>query len=92
MEERKFPSPANVADAFVKQYFVILDKSPENLHKFYLEPSLLGWPGIDGVVTPVTTLKVSHFITTCAANCNLELCIRKTGNGDCVLRPIVNFA
>lgn len=72
MEERKSPSPADVADAFVKQYFVILDKSPQNLHKFYLEPSLLGWPGIDGVVTPVTTLKVSHFITCFAADCNLE--------------------
>ncbi|KAI3467240.1 hypothetical protein Pfo_023903 [Paulownia fortunei] len=48
--------PQNVADAFVKQYYAILNKCPENVHKFYGESSLLGWPGPDGVVTPVTTL------------------------------------
>ncbi|KAL3823987.1 hypothetical protein ACJIZ3_020016 [Penstemon smallii] len=49
-------SPQIIADAFVVQYYAILNKSSENLHKFYQEPSLLGWPGTDGVVTPVTTL------------------------------------
>ncbi|KAK6133951.1 hypothetical protein DH2020_032309 [Rehmannia glutinosa] len=48
--------PQVVADAFVKQYYMILNKCPENAHKFYGESSLLGWPGPDGVVTPVTTL------------------------------------
>ncbi|KAL0386077.1 UNVERIFIED_CONTAM: Nuclear transport factor 2 [Sesamum radiatum] len=48
--------PQVVANAFVKQYYAILNKCPENLHKFYQESSLLGWPGSDGVLKPVTTL------------------------------------
>ncbi|KAL0358183.1 UNVERIFIED_CONTAM: Nuclear transport factor 2 [Sesamum calycinum] len=48
--------PQVVANAFVKQYYAILNKCPENAHKFYQESSLLGWPGADGVLTPVTTL------------------------------------
>ncbi|XP_057777312.1 nuclear transport factor 2-like isoform X2 [Salvia miltiorrhiza] len=56
MEEKQHPSPADVADAFVKQFYVILNQCPENLHKFYQEASLQGWAGADGVVTPVTTL------------------------------------
>ncbi|KAK4430085.1 Nuclear transport factor 2 [Sesamum alatum] len=48
--------PHVVANAFVKQYYAILNKCPENVHKFYQESSLLGWPGPDGVLTPVTTL------------------------------------
>ncbi|KAH6823103.1 hypothetical protein C2S53_011276 [Perilla frutescens var. hirtella] len=56
MEEKKTPGPAHVAAAFVEQYYLILNKSPQNVHKFYQEPSLLGWPEDDGVVKPVTTL------------------------------------
>ncbi|XP_011101762.1 ras GTPase-activating protein-binding protein 1 [Sesamum indicum] len=48
--------PQVVANAFVKQYYAILNKCPENVHKFYQESSLLGWPGSDGVLKPVTTL------------------------------------
>lgn len=51
--------PQDVADAFVKQYYAILNKCPENAHKFYQESSLLSWPGTNGDVTPVTTLSVS---------------------------------
>ncbi|KAL1551135.1 nuclear transport factor 2-like [Salvia divinorum] len=56
MEEKQHPSPADVADAFVKQFYVILNQCPENLHKFYQESSLQGWTEADGSVTPVTTL------------------------------------
>ncbi|PIN20334.1 Nuclear transport factor 2 [Handroanthus impetiginosus] len=44
-----------VADSFVKQYYAVLNKCPENVYKFYKESSLLSWPGPDGVITPVTT-------------------------------------
>ncbi|KAK4423681.1 Nuclear transport factor 2 [Sesamum alatum] len=45
-----------VADAFVKQYYPVLNKCPEDAYRFYKESSLLGWPGPNGVVMPVTTL------------------------------------
>ncbi|KAL3830614.1 hypothetical protein ACJIZ3_019416 [Penstemon smallii] len=48
--------PDKVADAFVKQYYWILNKCPQELYRFYHDLSLLGWPGPDGAVTPVTTL------------------------------------
>lgn len=81
MEVKQHPSPADVADAFVKQFYVILNQCPENLHKFYQEPSLQGWAEADGVVTPVTTLNVSMHFRGC-----LQLCIRKTGTSDFVLQ------
>ncbi|KAG8366450.1 hypothetical protein BUALT_Bualt17G0081200 [Buddleja alternifolia] len=67
--------PQDVADAFVKQYYAILNKSPENVHKFYQESSLLGWPGSDGVVTPVTTLSGinDRVMSTDYKNCSVEI-------------------
>ncbi|KAG6426201.1 hypothetical protein SASPL_110421 [Salvia splendens] len=56
MEDKQHPSPADVADAFVKQFYVILNQCPENLHKFYQESSLQGWAEADGSLRPVTTL------------------------------------
>ncbi|KAL7091250.1 hypothetical protein ACP275_12G093700 [Erythranthe tilingii] len=44
-----------VAEAFIKQYYAILHQSPDNVHKFYQEESVLSWPSSDGAVTPVTT-------------------------------------
>ncbi|KAL2546647.1 Nuclear transport factor 2 (NTF2) family protein with RNA binding (RRM-RBD-RNP motif) domain [Forsythia ovata] len=46
-----------VANAFVTRYYAILQHCPENVHKFYQESSLLGWPGPNDAITPVTTLQ-----------------------------------
>ncbi|KAL6529298.1 hypothetical protein OROGR_014921 [Orobanche gracilis] len=45
-----------VADAFVAQYYMILNECPKEVHKFYGESSLLGWTEHDGAMTTVTTL------------------------------------
>ncbi|KAL6570947.1 hypothetical protein OROGR_000497 [Orobanche gracilis] len=45
-----------VADAFVAQYYMILNECPKEVHKFYGESSLLGWTEHDSVMTTVTTL------------------------------------
>ncbi|KAL8545043.1 hypothetical protein ACS0TY_005301 [Phlomoides rotata] len=47
---------STVAKEFVKQYYFILENCPEKLHKFYKEPSLLSWPGVDGILGLVTSL------------------------------------
>ncbi|XP_051122410.1 nuclear transport factor 2 [Andrographis paniculata] len=52
--------PKDVADAFVRQYYAILNLSAKNTHKFYHESSLLSWPEPDGDTTPVTTLSGIH--------------------------------
>lgn len=70
MEDKQHPSPADVADAFVKQFYVILNQCPENLHKFYQESSLQGWAEADGSLRPVTTLSVS--ILLLAAKCKIR--------------------
>jgi Ras GTPase-activating protein-binding protein 1 len=36
-----------------------LSKSPELLHNFYNDASLIGRPGSDGSVSPISTLEVS---------------------------------
>ncbi|KZV50234.1 ras GTPase-activating protein-binding protein 2 [Dorcoceras hygrometricum] len=50
-------SAQNVASSFVKQYYALLEISPENVHKFYQESSQLGWAEPDGAMTSVTTLR-----------------------------------
>ena len=78
MEEKQHPTPLDVAHAFVKQFYVILNQCPQNLHKFYQEQSLQGWPKADGVVIPVTTLSVTIFVVV------LQLFITKTNTSDFV--------
>ncbi|KAL6538775.1 hypothetical protein OROMI_025101 [Orobanche minor] len=45
-----------VADAFVAQYYMILNECPKEVHKFYGESSLLGWTEHDSAMATVTTL------------------------------------
>ncbi|KAL3631243.1 hypothetical protein CASFOL_024227 [Castilleja foliolosa] len=67
--------PRDVADTFVKQYYTILGKSPENVHKFYAESSMLGWLESDGVITPVTTLSAINekILSSNYKNCFAEV-------------------
>lgn len=50
-------SAQDVADAFVKQYYNILQDSPKDAHKFYKEKSILAYPSPDGSMKSATTLK-----------------------------------
>ncbi|XP_023767231.1 nuclear transport factor 2 [Lactuca sativa] len=50
-------SAQDVADAFVKQYYNILQESPEDAHKFYKDTSILDHPCPDGSMKSATTLK-----------------------------------
>ncbi|CAA2978690.1 ras GTPase-activating -binding 2 [Olea europaea subsp. europaea] len=57
------PSAQVVGNAFVEQYYHILHHSPELVFRFYLDTSVLSRPGPDGVMTTVTTMKVSLLST-----------------------------
>ncbi|CAH1434349.1 unnamed protein product [Lactuca virosa] len=50
-------SAQDVADAFVKQYYNILQESPQDAHKFYKDTSILDHPCPDGSMKSATTLK-----------------------------------
>ncbi|GAV61442.1 NTF2 domain-containing protein/RRM_6 domain-containing protein [Cephalotus follicularis] len=50
-------NPEEVGIAFVQQYYSILPTSPESVHKFYQEGSVLSRPGVDSVMTTASTLK-----------------------------------
>lgn len=52
-------SAQQVADTFVQQYYHILRASPENLHKFYKDCSIMARPGSDGMMVFATTMQVS---------------------------------
>ncbi|KAJ6899740.1 nuclear transport factor 2-like isoform X2 [Populus alba x Populus x berolinensis] len=49
--------PKVVGNAFAEQYYNTLSKSPELLHNFYNDTSLIGRPGSDGSVSPISTLE-----------------------------------
>ncbi|KAM7278438.1 hypothetical protein ACFE04_005572 [Oxalis oulophora] len=49
--------PQMVGNAFVEQYYTMLHQSPEMVHKFYLDSSVVSRPAPDGTMTSVTTLK-----------------------------------
>ncbi|CAK7326216.1 unnamed protein product [Dovyalis caffra] len=51
------PDPKVVGNAFAEQYYNTLSKSPELLHNFYNDASLIGRPGSDGSVSPISTLE-----------------------------------
>ncbi|KAM7270068.1 hypothetical protein ACFE04_029282 [Oxalis oulophora] len=46
-----------VGNAFVHQYYIILHRNPELVHRFYLEGSKLGRPEENGVMTITTTMQ-----------------------------------
>nr|VDD42358.1 unnamed protein product [Brassica oleracea] len=49
--------PHIVGNAFVKKYYNHLYESPSQVHRFYLEDSVLGRPGSDGEMVSVNSLK-----------------------------------
>lgn len=51
------PNPQMVGNAFVTQYYNVLHMSPQMVHKFYQECSLLGRPGPNGQIITVTTME-----------------------------------
>lgn len=53
------PSAQVVGNAFVEQYYHILHHSPDLVYKFYHDSSVLSRPDASGVMTSVTTMKVS---------------------------------
>jgi len=53
------PPAQVVGNAFVEQYYHILYQSPELVHRFYQDSSMLSRPETNGVMTSVTTMKVS---------------------------------
>jgi hypothetical protein len=56
------PSAEMVGNAFVEQYYHILHQSPELVYRFYQESSVISRPDSNGVMTSVTTMKVSLLI------------------------------
>lgn len=53
------PSAEMIGNAFVEQYYHILHQSPELVYRFYQESSVISRPDSKGVMTSVTTMKVS---------------------------------
>ncbi|KAJ4868324.1 Nuclear transport factor 2 (NTF2) family protein with RNA binding (RRM-RBD-RNP motifs) domain [Raphanus sativus] len=49
--------PHIVGNAFVQKYYNHLYESPAQVHRFYLEDSVLGRPGSDGEMVSVSSLK-----------------------------------
>ncbi|XP_021814196.1 putative G3BP-like protein [Prunus avium] len=50
------PSADVVGNAFVLQYYNILEQSPQLVHRFYQDISKLGRPGDDGIMSITTTM------------------------------------
>ncbi|CAA6662940.1 unnamed protein product [Spirodela intermedia] len=51
------PAAHVIGKAFVEQYYNILRLSPEMVHKFYQDVSLLGRPDLEGTMSSVTTMQ-----------------------------------
>ncbi|WOK98466.1 G3BP-like protein isoform X2 [Canna indica] len=51
------PSPQVIGNSFVQQYYHILHQSPEIVHKFYQDSSIVNRPNSDGQMTSVTTMQ-----------------------------------
>lgn len=56
------PSPQLVCNAFVDQYYHILHHTPESVYRFYQDSSVVSRPDSNGVMTSVTTMKVSFLM------------------------------
>ncbi|KAM7267456.1 hypothetical protein ACFE04_009622 [Oxalis oulophora] len=57
MEKATPPSAQMVGNAFVEQYYQILNKSPGVVHRFYQDVSYLSRPENNGEMTTVTTMQ-----------------------------------
>lgn len=55
------PSAQVVGNAFVGQYYHILHHSPQLVHRFYQDTSLLSRPDVNGVMTTVTSMQVNSY-------------------------------
>lgn len=55
------PSAQVVGNAFVGQYYHILHHSPQLVHRFYQDSSLLSRPDVNGVMTTVTSMQVNFY-------------------------------
>jgi hypothetical protein len=53
------PTPQMVGNAFVEQYYSILHREPNHVHRFYQDSSVMSRPEEDGTMTTVTTTDVS---------------------------------
>ncbi|KAM7475689.1 hypothetical protein LguiB_022932 [Lonicera macranthoides] len=51
------PSAQIVGHAFVEQYYHILHQSPDLVHKFYQDSSVLSRPDSDGIMSSVTSMQ-----------------------------------
>lgn len=56
------PSAQVVGNAFVGQYYHILHHSPQLVHRFYQDSSLLSRPDVNGVMTTVTSMQVNFLM------------------------------
>lgn len=59
-----------VGNTFISNYYPTLHKSPDSVHKFYTDSSVLSRPNADGVMTSVTTVQVG--VVRCSI-CNFEI-------------------
>ncbi|KAA8529327.1 hypothetical protein F0562_033874 [Nyssa sinensis] len=49
------PSAQIVGNLFVERYYLVLHTSPDQVHKFYQDSSVISRPDLDGVMTSATT-------------------------------------
>jgi hypothetical protein len=52
------PLLLQISGVFVQQYYHILHESPDQVHKFYQDTSILGRQDSNGTMVSVTTLRV----------------------------------
>ncbi|KAM3213357.1 hypothetical protein ACQJBY_066001 [Aegilops geniculata] len=65
-----------IGNAFAQHYYKILNESPEDVHKFYHDESILGRkPHSDGTLTSITTLCDinKHFVSTYLKGCSMQI-------------------
>ncbi|XP_048555410.1 nuclear transport factor 2-like [Triticum urartu] len=67
--------PDVIGNAFAQQYYRVLSSSPEHVHKFYHDESILGRPDSDGPLTSITTTYAinQHFLSTDMKGCLIQL-------------------
>lgn len=54
-------SAYQIADAFVQQYYLVMQKCPEEAYNFYKDQSIRSHPCADGSMKSVTTRQVKFF-------------------------------
>lgn len=58
-ESGSSPDPQVVGNVFMDKYYNHLSKSPELVHKFYEDSSVIGRPNSEGGMSSASTLDVS---------------------------------